>query len=511
MKVSEKVERWGIFEWTGNGHDIGNPFVDYEIVGTFKGEHEEKSIRGFYDGDGRYIVRFMPSYTGTYTYKIEGNFADRTYEGTFEVTEPSEGNHGPVSVANTYHFQYADKTPYYPVGTTCYVWELQSDELIEQTYKSLSESGFNKIRFCIFPKHYDYNLREPRSYPYVGTPVDSSILTPDNFLEYTGKTEGNNWDFTRFNPEHFRHIEKCIKRLMEMGIEADIIVFHPYDRWGFSRMTRDQDTLYIRYLISRLAAFRNVWWAMANEYDLFEHKNAADWDYIGTLFMKEDPYNHLRSIHNCRELYDHNKFWITHCSIQRQDIYKTAEFTTEWRKKYNKPVVLDEIAYEGNIQFGWGNITGEEMLRRMWEGAVRGGYPGHGETYLSEDNILWWSHGGKLRGESWKRVKFLLEILKETPGLGLKCDTYRMLMEQWDAVVGIPEDDKLAEETGYQLFYYSFMRPSFRQFNFKDDTKYRVEVIDTWNMTISDAGVHSGRFKIDLPGRQYMAIRLRKA
>jgi len=509
MKVMEKVERWGIYEWTGNGHDDGNPFVDYEIVGTFKGEHEEKTVKGFYDGDGRYVVRFMPSYTGTYTYKIYGNFTDQTYEGTFEVTEPSEGNHGPVSVANTYHFQYADKTPYYPIGTTCYVWELQSDELIEQTYKSLAESGFNKIRFCIFPKHYDYNLREPRSYPYVGTPVDSSILTPDNFLEYTGKTEGNNWDFTKFNPEHFRHIERCIKRLMEMGIEADIIVFHPYDRWGFSQMTRDQDTLYIRYLISRLAAFRNVWWAMANEYDLFEHKNAADWDYIGTLFMKEDPYNHLRSIHNCREFYDHSKNWITHCSIQRQDLYKGAEFTTEWRKKYQKPVVLDEIAYEGNIQFGWGNITGEEMVRRMWEGAIRGGYPGHGETYLSKDNILWWSHGGKLHGESWKRVKFLLEILKETPGLGLKCDTSRM--EEWDAVIGIPEDDKLAEETGYQLFYYSFMRPSFRQFRFKDDKKYRVEVIDTWNMTITDAGVHSGCFKIDLPGRQYMAIRLRKA
>ncbi|MFU0828494.1 MAG: DUF5060 domain-containing protein [Lachnoclostridium sp.] len=509
MKVTKSVERWGIFEWIGQGHDDGNPFIDYEIVGIFKGEQEEKTIRGFYDGQGQYIVRFMPSYTGTYTYKIQGTFADETYEGTFEVTEPSEGNHGPVSVANTFHFQYADKTPYYPVGTTCYVWELQSDELIEETYRSLEESGFNKIRFCIFPKHYDYNLKEPRSYPYVGTPVDNSKITSDNFLDYTGKTEGNHWDFTRFNPEHFKHIEKCIKRLMDMGIEADIIVFHPYDRWGFSQMSRDQDTMYIRYLISRLAAFRNVWWAMANEYDLFEHKNAADWNYIGRTFMKEDPYGHLRSIHNCFEFFDHSADWITHCSIQRQDLYKGAEFTTEWRNKYHKPVVLDELAYEGNIQFGWGNITGEEMLRRLWEAAVRGGYPGHGETYLNEKGILWWSHGGKLHGESWKRIKFLIKILKQTPGLGLKCDTSRR--EEWDAVVGIPEDEKLAKETGYQLFYYSFMRPSFRQFWFKDDTKYHVEIIDTWNMTITDAGVHSGKFKINLPGRQYMAIRLTKA
>jgi uncharacterized protein (DUF3820 family) len=35
-----------------------------------------------------------------------------------------------------------------------------------------------------------------------------------------------------------------------------------------------------------------------------------------------------------------------------------------------------------------------------------------------------------------------------------------------------------------------------------------VEVIDTWNMTITDAGRHQGRFKIDLPGHEYMAVRI---
>ena len=61
---------------------------------------------------------------------------------------------------------------------------------------------------------------------------------------------------------------------------------------------------------------------------------------------------------------------------------------------------------EGDIQHGWGNLTGEEMLRRFWEAACRGGYPGHGETYLNKENILWWSHGGKLHGESHKRFGF---------------------------------------------------------------------------------------------------------
>src|SRR5699024_7121424 len=138
---------------------------------------------------------------------------------------------------------------------------LQSDEQIEKTLKSLEEAGFNKIRFCIFPKHYAYNLGEPRSYPYEGTPMDSSVLTVENFNEYNGMAEGNHWDCTRCHPEHFRHIESCIRRLGELGIQADLIVMHPYVRWGFSCMTKDQDDLYWHYVIARFAAFRNVWWS----------------------------------------------------------------------------------------------------------------------------------------------------------------------------------------------------------------------------------------------------------
>ena len=37
-----------------------------------------------------------------------------------------------------------------------------------------------------------------------------------------------------------------------------------------------------------------------------------------------------------------------------------------------------------------------------------------------------------------------------------------------------------------------------------------VEVIDTWNMTITPAGRHSGEFTIDMPSRPYMAVRLVK-
>ena len=535
LNYAKTIEKWGIFEMTISGPKEGNPFCDQWIKGTFCCKNEKKTVDGFYDGDGVYKVRFMPSFTDEYTFEIEDSFdikagaevpdegepehkhgtADDGTEaeqyavrniltGSFTVIPPSADNHGPVRVAGTYYLSYEDGTPYHCIGTTCYVWNLQNEELQKQTLKTLEENAFNKIRFCIFPKHYDYNLHEPITYPYEGTPCDSSVLNENNFAEYNGCAPGNDWDFTRFNPAHFQHIEKCIQALMNLGIEADLIVMHPYDRWGFSMMKAEDDDRYWKYVLARFSAYRNVWWSLANEYDLMHEKTLSDWERYAGIICEKDPYHHLRSIHNCKAYYDYNLPWITHCSVQRTETYRSSELVNEWREKYHKPVILDEICYEGNIQFGWGNISGEEMTRRFWEAFCRGGYPGHGETYLSPDRILWWSHGGVLHGTSPDRIRFLAKIMEETPGLGVE-----PMPCKWDEVAcraaGFPA------RKDYFIYYYSFMRPGFRDFYFDDTTEYQVEIIDTWEMTVTDGGIHKGKFRVKLPGKEYMAVRLQIA
>lgn len=503
-KAMKTVEKWGVFEAEVQGPAEGNPFLEQWSIGVFKSKNETKQVDGFYDGDGCYRVRFMPSFEEEYHFEIETSFAAQRFVGDFTVTAPHTGNHGPVRVVNTYHFAYEDGTPYYSVGTTCYVWTLQSEELQAQTLETLKQSAFNKIRFCIFPKHYDYNLGEPISYPYVGIPMDSSVLTKENFLEYNGKAPGNQFDYMMFNPEHFRRFETQVSNLMNLGIEADIIVMHPYDRWGFSQMSAECDDLYWNYVIARLSAYRNVWWSLANEYDLMPQKSLADWERYAGIICRKDVYNHLRSIHNCKSFYDYDRPWITHCSIQRKDAYKTGEMTDEWRSRYKKPVVIDEIAYEGNIQHGWGNISGQELVRRFWETTCRGGYAGHGETFLNQDDILWWSHGGRLHGESPKRLRFLHQILTEVPDSGYLAPIDRF----WDEVSACLDTTNPSER--YFLIYYGFNRPSFRDFYFDDTSIFHVDVIDTWEMQVEDAGEHSGHFRIALPGKEYMAVRIIK-
>jgi hypothetical protein len=470
---------WDVFEVVIDGPGRGNPFTEVELTAVFAHpDSGEQRVGGFYDGEGTYKVRFMPGKPGTWSFRTSSNARSLDgLEGSFKCSAPAPGNHGPVRVADQFHFAHADGLRYSPIGTTAYAWTHQPAEVQERTLQTLAGSPFNKIRMCVFPKSYLFNTNEPDLFPY--------------------ERAADGWDFTRFNPGFFRHLEGQIQQLAGLGIEADLILFHAYDRWGFSDMGAHADDLFVRYVVRRLAAYRNVWWSLANEYDLLRTKTTEDWERMAEVVTTNDPAGHLLSIHNCFGFYDYTKSWITHASTQRIDVYRTAENTDQWREDWGKPVVIDECAYEGDIDQGWGNITGEEMVRRFWEGAVRGGYVGHGETYLNESEELWWSKGGNLVGSSPARIGFLAEILAQAP----------------DGVLDPLPGDWVAPRGGVpgvlELIYFGFNRPSYRTIMLPPDTACTVDVIDTWNMTIETLdGQRSGIFRVALPARQFMAIRL---
>ena len=331
----------------------------------------------------------MPDIEGEWRYRTKSNIPVLDdIQGNFTCTPARDGNHGPVVVSNTYHFSYADGTPYFSFGTTCYAWIHQPVEMQIQTLKTLTSSPFNKLRMCVFPKDYAYNKNEPELYPFE-------------------RDDELNIDLKRFSPAFFRHLAEQVGALRDLGIEADIIIFHPYDRWGHSRMDPETDDYYIRYLVARLAAFRNVWWSMANEFDFLKAKTMSDWDRFFRVLMEADPYNHLRGIHNGASRYGHEKPWITHVCVQTDDMYSGKEI----RRQFHKPVVFDEVCYEGNIPESWGNISARELVHRFGAGTIMGCYVGHGETYLHPEDLLCWSKDGVLRGESAPRIAFLRQIL----------------------------------------------------------------------------------------------------
>ncbi|WP_217582175.1 DUF5605 domain-containing protein, partial [Lysinibacillus sp. GbtcB16] len=76
------------------------------------------------------------------------------------------------------------------------------------------------------------------------------------------------------------------------------------------------------------------------------------------------------------------------------------------------------------------------------------------------------------------------------------------LTSSWDLPCAGVKDE-------YYLYYFGFNQPRYRHFNHEAGISYRVEVIDTWNMTIMQVpGTFEGAFRVEMPGRQYMAVRL---
>ncbi len=477
---ASRCARWDYVELSFSGPTAGNPFLDVQLSATLRYKSLTRTIPGFYDGAGVYKIRLMPTELGAWTWETASNapaLSGKT--GSIDCVAPEAGNHGPVAVAETFHFAYADGTPYVQIGTTCYAWAFQPEAVQQTTLKTLATAPFNKLRMCVFPKWYQHNHNEPPSYPF----------------PRSGETN----DYSQFNPAYFQHLDKLILALRECNVEADLILFHPYDKWGYQQMPAEVDDRYLRYVIARFSAFRNVWWSLANEFDLLKHKTTADWDRFARIVEAEDPNKHLRSVHNCHVMYDYSRAWCTHGGVQDSRV----EMAAQWRADWGKPVVFDECKYEGNIASQWGNISADAMTRRFWVAAVQGAYCGHGETFLHEKDILWWSHGGELHGKSPARIALLRKLLEETIGAGDGPIGFNYIGDHPVYCAKRPNNSVL-------FFYTDEHQPAEMTFQLPEGHVYTAEFIDTVTLErIPLPGEYSGNASFTLPGRAWSSLWLR--
>jgi hypothetical protein len=121
-----------------------------------------------------------------------------------------------------------------------------------------------------------------------------------------------------------------------------------------------------------------------------------------------------------------------------------------------------------------------------------------------------------LRGESAPRLAFLRDLLADGPTAGLE------QIDLW-------EETRIAGQPGkYYLMYFgnevvASWKPQLYSPGLRDGMEFNVDVIDTWNMTITpldkpivlkkqDRYYFSSQDggEIQLPNRPYMAIRLRQ-
>lgn len=502
------MKQYEMFELEFKGAAPAGSMVFTDVRAEFECGGEKKCVTGFYAGNDTYKVRFYPSKPGAYTWRVFGAVEG---EGSGECLAAAD-SHGMVKVDGR-HFKYEDQTPYYPFGTTIYALVHQGPELLDKTMRTLASAPFNKVRFCLFPKHYDYNTNEPELFAFE-------------------KTNGR-WDVHKPCFEFWDMLEDCIIKLGRLGIQCDLILFHPYDHWGFAQLSRDECLTCLEYVVRRLSSLPNVWWSLANEYDLMEHFDRSWWDDFASFLGENDNYGHLLSNHNWMTYWDFDNPYTTHCCIQGGNVGDVPRL----KDTYHKPVIFDECGYEGNLAFSWGNLSAFELVHRIWTAVAGGGYCTHGETFANDEEILWWSKGGALHGKSPVRIGFLRGIVESLPGpleavpnpffdftpervAALKRDP-----EAWESLgnVGrclaqLPPEKLEALASSMQvmtarcsddawLTYFGRQCVGTATLKLPADIPYKVEVIDVWEMSREEVayGV-SGEVTVKLPGKEGMAV-----
>lgn len=154
------MRQYETFELTFRGPEAEGSRAQVDLQAEFTLSGETKRVKGFYAGDGVYKVRFYPAATGSCNWKVWG-----AVSGTGEEFCEPAVSHGMVRVSGR-HFKYEDGIWYRPFGTTVYALVHQEKALVDTTMETLRKAPFNKVRFCVFPKHYDFNHNEPEYYPF---------------------------------------------------------------------------------------------------------------------------------------------------------------------------------------------------------------------------------------------------------------------------------------------------------------------------------------------------------
>ncbi|WP_240929970.1 DUF5605 domain-containing protein [Streptomyces coryli] len=253
-----------------------------------------------------------------------------------------------------------------------------------------------------------------------------------------------------------------IAGLRRLGIEAEV------DLTG-----RD-----IAATVSRLAAYRNVWWRAPRDPD------------AQTAILEHDYAHHLISVHGGPDT-DFGAPWLTHAGVRLEETRGVAALT----EQLGKPVVVDDCGAEGDAPAPERSLPARDLVARIWEGTCQGGYVTHAESYGPRP---WSAEGGRLTGEAADRIAFLRHVLESAPP-GLTHNP-----RYYDA-------STLETPDGYVLQYLGPHRYPYRRFELAEGS-WRAEVIDTWRMTVSaPRALSGGRAEVQLPADPYCAIRIRRA
>ncbi len=371
--AAANIERYHTHDFTFQASAPGNPF-DVELAGEFSGpEGAHIRVPGFYDGDGRWIIRFSPNREGEWQLRTVSPLAaldGKTESGILVTSNRHPQIHGGLRVdpAHPYHFIYEDGTRYFLLGYEAdWLWGADMQDparklmrhLIDQMYSR----GFNHVMVNVYA--YDTNWSKGREHAWDWGPA------PIYPFEGTNQAP----DHSRLNPKFFQIYDGMMSALRDKGIVAHMMlkVYNKQVNWP-KPYSRDEER-YFRYVTARYQAYSNVVWDFSKE-----AHNERDFGLQARLIelvRSADSYHRLLTSH------DDDMFYWTPEANRLLD-FRTDQQHTFWpemiafdRAIRRYPVLNSEFGYERGMdkfptyrtEHDW-----QVQLDRAWLVYLAGGY-----------------------------------------------------------------------------------------------------------------------------------------
>jgi hypothetical protein len=412
-RAADQIGRGEIFE-TAVVVDAahGNPYVEGAVTAQFLSPSGQPwAIEGYWDSDRNWKVRFSPDETGAWQYTIRETAGKVLQQGSFTCIPSANRGVLRVNPRYPYSFAYADGTPFFWMGDTAWgaLWDQVPLDDFKKYVDRRAAQNFNTI----------------------------------HMLTYEGRNEGGepflNGDRDRLNPVFYRSMDRKIEYLQEKEIGAGLCLTWSQD---FLAYRPGQYERYIRYMVARYAAFRNIVWFVTGEFE--EEKGPAEYAQFGELLSVVDPYQHPVSIHTVDSSNEFaNRSWLSYVMQQireqdgqvpigellkklgRADVRIANDVPTGTiiepdrlhasvlqDRRYGKPVVNAEFGYEQyDGRTGLRNRVTPDAVRKLaWAIVTAGGY----FTYGSEATYYkpWSLPERELGGSDF--MAHLYRLMKET-------------------------------------------------------------------------------------------------
>ena len=282
-----------------------NPYTDVECWIDLKGPEFSKRIYGFWDGGRTYLVRFVATAPGKWTWKSESNQDDSGLNGkagslvvadwTTAEKEQNPNRRGFLrSTANGHALQYADSTPFFMVGDTwlgAATWRLPltgktpdadyepaSGITFEEAVAYRKRQGFNSVSMiAAFPTwssdHYPSTFADKNGVFYrnawdkFGVTVTGGQATAKDMHDERGyrsfeilpNHEGLP-DFDRIVPAYFRSLDKKMQYLNDQGMVPllETVRRDNCPPWAAYFDFNESFTRFVQYMVARYGAYSMI-------------------------------------------------------------------------------------------------------------------------------------------------------------------------------------------------------------------------------------------------------------